>query len=53
MGRTDRGFEVMLFRPDMDDPEIGVFGMWLFDIKVERISLGALIIAIGMLVDKG
>jgi multidrug efflux pump subunit AcrB len=27
------------------------FGMYLFDIKVERISLGALIIAMGMLVD--
>ena len=27
------------------------FFMWLFDIKVERISLGALIIAMGMLVD--
>lgn len=27
------------------------FFMWIFDIKVERISLGALIIAMGMLVD--
>ena len=27
------------------------FGMYLFDVKVERISLGALIIAMGMLVD--
>ena len=29
------------------------FFMYLFDVKVERISLGALIIAMGMLVDNG